>query len=488
MTTPPSVTSKNDKNPTALPFPSSTPAPIKRDLKLRRAISCNAYWPTTSNASKGVNGGRKRRRLDTAHDERQLGLYRRHSRGGAEKPSKESKINALVGKIQESLDRRTAPMGGDEEVGTEGEMSSSLPLPERVQEVDEKSVGVRSDKSVVEPTSLSTSDYDDACFDFDDGDGNGGGKGMVGQGSDTSVENGQASAVKQSVPAAGTSGQKAEEAGAGQGHSEFSDEELDAEFLELAAAVTPLKPAKSADKSAQHKPASAPMAPAKPPPPKTSNPPKPDAPQTSVAANVATAPTATKKEPTSARKTARSKTFPLSKPDSSKAMDDEFGFGFDDDFGDDMEEIFAELTQDDLSKEADLLADEAIGGPKQNRQQEQQEQRAKAASIRMESTRHGDTKQGSDFGDDFDFAGLDGLHLSQGSAPGSSQRKGPKTIQRYLILDVAEDTYMDKRNIRRPEKVLRVQDERTQRNFAVTLRDTWLDSPVSKDAYIHVIG
>lgn len=66
--------------------------------------------------------------------------------------------------------------------------------------------------------------------------------------------------------------------------------------------------------------------------------------------------------------------------------------------------------------------------------------------------------------------------------------QAPRVIKRYLIVDLAENTYTNAYGNAQPEKVLLVQEEKTKKNYAVILRDSWYDSPCMKDSYIHLTG
>jgi len=63
-----------------------------------------------------------------------------------------------------------------------------------------------------------------------------------------------------------------------------------------------------------------------------------------------------------------------------------------------------------------------------------------------------------------------------------------RVIQRYLVTSVLESSYEDANNREVPEKILVVQAERTNTIKMIHLRGDWYDTPVSVDAFVHVIG
>ncbi|EAW24917.1 bifunctional ATP-dependent DNA helicase/ssDNA endodeoxyribonuclease DNA2 [Aspergillus fischeri NRRL 181] len=136
---------------------------------------------------------------------------------------------------------------------------------------------------------------------------------------------------------------------------------------------------------------------------------------------------------------------------------------FDDDF-DDIEDLLAECDETNTKRPSET---EGFNGT---------------------SKRSLETSSGDEFDDD-DF---DVEAIEQSMEPG---RNGPvnnstdrQAIKRYLIVDIAENTYITQKGRTQPEQVLLVQDERTKNKKAVILRESWFDSPCSKGAYIHLTG
>ncbi len=62
------------------------------------------------------------------------------------------------------------------------------------------------------------------------------------------------------------------------------------------------------------------------------------------------------------------------------------------------------------------------------------------------------------------------------------------TLQRYLILAVADGQYKTSNGRVQPEKVLSVQCERTKIIKVIVLRQSWIESPCFPGAYLHLIG
>ncbi|KAM5468947.1 DNA replication endonuclease-helicase Dna2 [Microsporum ferrugineum] len=71
---------------------------------------------------------------------------------------------------------------------------------------------------------------------------------------------------------------------------------------------------------------------------------------------------------------------------------------------------------------------------------------------------------------------------------GDNPSQPPQAIKRYLVIDLAENTYTNPKGRTQWEKVLVVREDKKKKTRAITLRDSWFDSAVSKDSYIHLIG
>ncbi|KAF3079521.1 Tripartite DNA replication factor [Orbilia oligospora] len=63
-----------------------------------------------------------------------------------------------------------------------------------------------------------------------------------------------------------------------------------------------------------------------------------------------------------------------------------------------------------------------------------------------------------------------------------------RAIQRFVVLDVFEDDYISSAGATRPEKALRVEDEKTRTERRVLLRQAWIDCDVREGDIVNVIG
>ncbi|KAI5304021.1 Tripartite DNA replication factor [Ascosphaera pollenicola] len=455
-------------------FPPLTPDPVKRDLKLRRAASCNNYWPTTS---------RKRRRVENGESSKTLTESVEKAKGSVLSPkdsSGESKINFLVGKIQETL--KKAPSKLDKK-----QPSASLPLPQGSALADTPMKPGLADNDAQQSEQakelpgtdkmISTSELDD--FDFNDS--------ML-LDSETSIEN----ITKSSSPIP----RKKHSAGiestnfVDKGRSEFSDDDLDDAFMELATEKTPKQKfnlgtiapevprsgvqkekVEASDKPLCHiqtKQATAQNQPSNTsgtvkPPSTNRQPQQPRKQLMPTTDNLTSYPTTPQQKaakfekPSSSKKQSRSKTFPIAKVETTD--------GFDDGFDDDIDDIFAELAGGDENAKPD----------------------AQTHSATELTDDHQGTREHGEYSDD----GFDDLDLADFDTNATSRNFQPcrqKVIQRYHVLDVGESSHKNRYGQIRPEKVLYVQEERTEKHLAVILRDSWFDSPVTKGVYIHVVG
>ncbi|MCJ1461687.1 Tripartite DNA replication factor [Pseudocyphellaria aurata] len=99
-----------------------------------------------------------------------------------------------------------------------------------------------------------------------------------------------------------------------------------------------------------------------------------------------------------------------------------------------------------------------------------------------------------EFGGDVDFEEIVAVCEEASQKPQlASQLRSPygqkaSTIQRYLIVTVAEGTYEKRNGMRLSEKVLLVQNEKTKVEKAITLRGYWFESPCMPGSYVHLVG
>ncbi|OAX84971.1 hypothetical protein ACJ72_00651 [Emergomyces africanus] len=94
-----------------------------------------------------------------------------------------------------------------------------------------------------------------------------------------------------------------------------------------------------------------------------------------------------------------------------------------------------------------------------------------------------------EFDEDIDLESIeDAMQKTTGTKFSSQNRKLQQAIKRYLILDSEENAYLNNEGKRKPQKVVFVQEDKTKINRAITLRESWYDTPCTKGSYIHLIG
>ncbi|KAL2133720.1 hypothetical protein VTI74DRAFT_1846 [Chaetomium olivicolor] len=155
-----------------------------------------------------------------------------------------------------------------------------------------------------------------------------------------------------------------------------------------------------------------------------------------------------------------------------KVGDDEFG-DLDDDFFDGAEDLVAEV-------EAKHMSQHALQG-----------QRHDSAANVLE----GDDDEFGDLGDiDFDAVELAATQAAASRPLSSNPSQKPKAIQRYLVTDVLESSYVNERGRECPEKILLVEAERTKAIKTLHLRGDWYGTHVGErgektdKVYVHIIG
>ncbi|KAK6594130.1 DNA replication factor Dna2 [Botrytis cinerea] len=155
-------------------------------------------------------------------------------------------------------------------------------------------------------------------------------------------------------------------------------------------------------------------------------------------------------------------------PDPPKALEDdssdEFGEGLDDD---DFDAAFA----------GSVPADDVELPPS----------RPRGAATKKEES---DDEYGDDI-DDSDFAAAEiaatqSLKQSTNSLMPSMEKA--RAIQRYLVTMIDNNQYAGVNGKLQPEKILYLQPERSKIKRMVYLRGTWIDTPVTTKAFVHIIG
>ncbi|OQE20661.1 hypothetical protein PENFLA_c016G02506 [Penicillium flavigenum] len=93
-----------------------------------------------------------------------------------------------------------------------------------------------------------------------------------------------------------------------------------------------------------------------------------------------------------------------------------------------------------------------------------------------------------EFDDDFDLEAIEQTMKQAGEGGPAYNLKGRQAIKRYQIVDITKSTYVTPKGRTQPEQSLLVEDERTRERKTITLRESWFDTPCSKDSYIHLVG
>ncbi|KAJ5905517.1 uncharacterized protein N7473_002433 [Penicillium subrubescens] len=92
-----------------------------------------------------------------------------------------------------------------------------------------------------------------------------------------------------------------------------------------------------------------------------------------------------------------------------------------------------------------------------------------------------------EFDDDFDLDAIEQT-MKQTGEDAAYNLKSRKAIKRYQIVDTAESSFVNSRGRTQPEQVLSVKDEKTDARKVIILRESWFDTPCSKDSFIHLVG
>ncbi|PCG96179.1 Dna2/Cas4, domain of unknown function DUF83 [Penicillium occitanis (nom. inval.)] len=160
--------------------------------------------------------------------------------------------------------------------------------------------------------------------------------------------------------------------------------------------------------------------------------------------------------------------------------DDDDEFDDDVEFGEGMEEL---LTQ--YEKQAPAVQKQISSQPGRNMSHEQPMMKVQSDTI----TRNAGIPDENPFSDDeFEDNDLDLDNVLQELEHQSEKPKAKQAIKRYLIVQIAESTYTTQKGFKQPEQVLSVTDEKTNTPKVIILRESWFDSPCTKNSYIHLIG
>ncbi|KAJ5781482.1 uncharacterized protein N7518_009965 [Penicillium psychrosexuale] len=93
-----------------------------------------------------------------------------------------------------------------------------------------------------------------------------------------------------------------------------------------------------------------------------------------------------------------------------------------------------------------------------------------------------------EFDDDFDLEAIEQTMKQAGEGGLAHNLKGRQAIKRYQIVEITKSTYVTPKGRTQPEQGLLVEDEKTRDRKSIILRESWFDTPCSKDSYIHLVG
>ncbi|KAJ5505763.1 Dna2/Cas4 domain of unknown function DUF83 [Penicillium expansum] len=106
-----------------------------------------------------------------------------------------------------------------------------------------------------------------------------------------------------------------------------------------------------------------------------------------------------------------------------------------------------------------------------------------APSVKPEAASSDD-----EFDDDFDLEAIEQTMKQADEGGPAYNLKGRQAIKRYQIVDIMKSTYVTPKGRTQPEQGLLVEDEKTRDRKVIVLRESWFDTPCSKDSYIHLVG
>ncbi|KAL8790589.1 MAG: hypothetical protein Q9195_006269 [Heterodermia aff. obscurata] len=183
-----------------------------------------------------------------------------------------------------------------------------------------------------------------------------------------------------------------------------------------------------------------------------------------------------------------------------------FGAGQDNEFDDDAEDVSAEDLEDAIAsfnsqRNADckfkpsFREDPAVSMPPViGITRGSQAEKAADKALVKEVVFPSEISSDDEFGGDAEFEDIivesdEAVpRLSAITRSQSTKDISDSMIQRYVIMTIAEGEYHSLGGQSLPEKVLFVKDDRTKLSKAISLRQSWFDTPCSQGAYIHLIG
>ncbi|OGE48202.1 hypothetical protein PENARI_c031G03285 [Penicillium arizonense] len=93
-----------------------------------------------------------------------------------------------------------------------------------------------------------------------------------------------------------------------------------------------------------------------------------------------------------------------------------------------------------------------------------------------------------EFDDDFDLEAIEQTMKQAGEGKPAHNLKDRQSIKRYQVIDITDGTYVNPKGRTQPEQVLLVEEEKRRDRKVIFLRETWFDTPCTKDSYIHLVG
>ncbi|KAL1964671.1 hypothetical protein VTN77DRAFT_6697 [Rasamsonia byssochlamydoides] len=171
------------------------------------------------------------------------------------------------------------------------------------------------------------------------------------------------------------------------------------------------------------------------------------------------------------------------------AQKDDDEFDDDDEFPENMEELLAQYDEKTPVKRGN--SPRQVGQESVNSTVHIGAAHSSVASGRQVqgSKKSEDISSGDEFDDeDFDLAAIEDSMLQSRADACNQKHKAQQAIKRYLIVNIAESTYVTSKGRTQPDQVLSVEDEKTGDKKVIILRESWFDSPCTKNSYIHLIG
>ncbi|KAJ5183634.1 hypothetical protein N7492_001250 [Penicillium capsulatum] len=160
----------------------------------------------------------------------------------------------------------------------------------------------------------------------------------------------------------------------------------------------------------------------------------------------------------------------------------------DDEFGDDFDDILAHCDMD--QNNADPLKLTAGGHQTSTFDRSVTREHDKKVPSQAQDLPAHDAEgfsSGDEFDDDFDLEAIEQT-MKQTGEDEAYDPKSRQAIKRHQVVDLAEGFYVTSKGRTQPEQVLSVEDEKTKTRKVIILRESWCDTPCSKDSFISLVG